>query len=220
MTDDARQTAHVFEKEVRRTVRLGYLLYLPPDYDEAGAPWPLLIFLHGMGERGDDLEQLKLHGPPKLIAEGRDLPFIVVSPQCSDTSFWPVETEGLDALLDELCATLNVDERRICLTGLSMGGYGTWDWAVQKPDRFAALAPVCGRGTPSKAGAIKDIPCWVFHGAKDETVPIDGSEEMVEALRAAGGTPKFTVYPEAGHDSWTETYANEELYEWLLEQRR
>ncbi len=220
MTDDARQTAHVFEKEVRRTVRFGYLLYRPPDYEENGGPWPLLISLHGMGERGDDLEQVKLNGPPKLIAEGRDFPFIVVSPQCPDTSFWPVETEGLGALLDELCMTLNVDERRIYLTGLSMGGYGTWAWSTAEPERFAALAPVCGRGAPGKADVIKDIPCWVFHGAKDETVPIEGSEEMVEALRAAGGAPKFTVYPEAGHDSWTETYGDEELYEWLLQQGR
>ena len=220
MADDARQTAHVFEKEVRRIVRLGYLLYLPPGYEESDGPWPLLMFLHGMGERGDDLEQVKLHGPPELIAAGRDFPFIVVSPQCPDTSYWPVEVEALSALLDDICARLNVDERRIYLTGLSMGGFGTWAWAVREPGRFAALAPVCGRGDPKKAHMIKDVPCWVFHGAKDDTVHLTASEEMVAALKEAGGAPKFTVYPEAGHDSWTETYDDPELYEWLLAQRR
>lgn len=203
--------------ETTVTVNIDYLLYLPKDYDEQES-WPLVMFLHGAGERGDNLELVKVHGPPKLISEGREFPFIVVSPQCPKNSRWyPFE---LTALLDELTAKLKVDEDRIYVTGLSMGGFGTWSLAAHTPDRFAAIVPICGGGERFIARYIKDIPVWVFHGAKDRAVPLERSEQMVEAVKAAGGNVKFTVYPEAGHDSWSETYANPELYEWLLEQKR
>jgi predicted peptidase len=113
-----------------------------------------------------------------------------------------------------------IDKDRVYLTGLSMGGYGTWALAAAHPEKFAAIAPICGGGNPAEAAKLARLPIWVFHGAKDPTVPIERSKEMVEAIKAAGGDAKFTIYPEAGHDSWTETYNNPELYQWLLAQKR
>jgi len=199
-----------------------YLLYVPDDYAKRDKPWPLVLFLHGAGERGANLDLVKKHGPPKLIAAGKAFPFLCVSPQCPKSGWWdrPAQIAALVALLDHLQATLNVDVDRVYLTGLSMGGFGTWALAMAHPGRFAALAPICGKGAPSKADRIAHIPTWVFHGAKDPVVPVRFSEEMVEALKKAGGQPKFTVYPGAKHDSWTQTYANPDFWKWLLAQRR
>ena len=217
----ARQQKCEFEAQIVKTVRLNYLLFLPDGYDEnAEKKWPFILFLHGAGERGDDLERVKFHGPPKLIEQGKELPFIIASPQCPESSWWTTENEALNALLDELVTKYSIDEDRIYLTGLSMGGFGTWSLAVTYPERFAAIAPICGGGDPKKANALKDIPIWVFHGAKDEVVSPEKSEEMVNALKEAGGDVQYTVYPEADHDSWTETYNNPKLYEWFLKHKR
>lgn len=211
------QHEHTFEAEIVKTVRLGYLLYLPKDYGTVPQKkLPLILFLHGMGERGNNLERVKVHGIPKIVEQKDDFPFIAVSPQCPGRSFWTMELEALNALLDEIIETYAVDTNRIYLTGLSMGGFGSWSLAIKYPDRFAAIAPVCGGGEPEKVSVLKDIPVWVFHGGKDQTVPLKRSEEMVDALKACGGNVKFTVYPDAGHDSWTETYDNPELYKWFL----
>ncbi len=198
-------------------VEMGYLLYLPEDYEKQEA-WPLLVFLHGVGERGDNLQRVAIHGPPKLIAAGKDFPFIVVSPQCPSNQWW--EPTELVALLDEIERTCKVDADRVYLTGLSMGGFGTWRLAAYVPQRFAAIAPICGGGEPYWGRQIAQLPTWAFHGAKDRTVPLKRSEDMIEAIKEAGGTPQLTIYPEAGHDSWTETYNNPKLYEWLLSQKR
>ena len=217
--------------ETTGTPSLKYLLYLPADYGRTDRRWPLLLFLHGAGERGDNLDVVQKHGPPKRIAAGEEFPFIVVSPQCPKGLWWT--PESLKILLDELAATYAVDADRVCVTGLSMGGFGTWALAIDQPGRFAAIAPICGMGDTKQAERIKHIPTWVFHGAKDNVVPIKGtrkfragekalygSQDMVDAIKAAGGKPKFTVYPDAGHDSWTKTYDNETFYDWLLQQRR
>ena len=214
------ETSHSFKTTVEKEVELGYLQYVPPEYNETEKDWPLMVFLHGMGERGDNLDLVKKHGPPKLIAEGKDFPFIVVSPQCPQWSWWPTEVEALDALIDRICSEYRVDEDRIYLTGLSMGGFGTWSLACHSPDRFAAIAPICGGGEPEKAEKIAHLPVWVFHGAKDNVVPVKRSKEMVEALKEAGGTPKLTIYPDAGHDAWTQAYNDEELYDWFLKHKR
>jgi predicted peptidase len=220
------QQAHTFEIEITQTVRLPYLLYLPPDYKpDSVQKWPLILFLHGAGERGDDLELVKKHGIPKVVEERQDFPFIAVAPQCPEGEWWPEKTRILSALLDEVMAAYAVDPDLIYLTGLSMGGYGTWSLATAYPERFAALVPICGGGLsivgfPERACVLKKIPIWVFHGARDEVVRIEESEKMVNALKACGGNVRFTVYPEAEHDSWTETYDNPELYAWLLQQRR
>ncbi|RPI70147.1 MAG: phospholipase, partial [Ignavibacteriales bacterium] len=138
--------------------------------------------------------------------------------QCPDGQWWSIS--DLDVLLNEITDEYKVDKKRIYVTGLSMGGFGTWELAIKYPDRFAAIAPVCGGGNSRLAGILKDLPVWVFHGAKDNVVPLKNSEEMVEALEKVGGNVKFTVYPDATHDSWTETYNNPELYEWFLNQSR
>ena len=208
-----------FEKVVVKTLKANYLLYLPKDYGkEAGKKWPVMFFLHGSGESGDDVEKVKMHGPPKLVAAGKEFPFLLVSPQ-SPGGGWNVET--LNGLLDNIIKNYAVDEDRVYLTGLSMGGYGTWAWALDSPKRFAAIAPICGGGMPRRAYALKDMPVWVFHGAKDPVVPVKEAEDMVAALKNAGaGEVKFTVYPDAGHDSWTATYDNSELYDWFLKHSR
>ena len=164
------------------------------------------------------LELVTMHGPSKLTAQGKEFPFIVVSPQCPIGEWW-LPAQLVD-LVDSLSVRYRVDLDRLYLTGLSMGGYGSWATAVQYPDRFAAIAPICGGGNPSLVGRIAHLPTWVFHGAQDSVVPLESSAVMVDSLEAAGGDVRFTVYPEAGHDSWTETYDNSELYKWFLQQRR
>lgn len=211
------QSDQRLDKDITVRARMNYLLFLPESYEKSDKPWPLIIFLHGAGETGTDLSLVKKHGPPKIVEAKKDFPFVVVSPQAPSFG-WRVET--LNALLDDVLAKHKVDPDRVYLTGLSMGGFGTWSWAAANPERFAAIAPICGGGNPKDAEKIKDIPTWVFHGAKDTTVRLKSSQDMVDALKKAGRDPKFTIYPEAGHDSWTETYNNPELYTWLAQQKR
>jgi len=207
-----------FEKEITIQVKLEYLLYLPNGYEKEGKAWPLVLFLHGAGESGQDLNKVKVHGPPKLAEAGKDFPFIVVSPQ-SPRMGWDAQT--LNALLDDVVSSYRVDKDRVYVTGLSMGGFGTWALAAAYPERFAALVPICGGGNTADAKKLAGIPIWVFHGAKDNVVPPSRSENMVKALKEAGAKNlKFTLYPKANHDSWTETYNNSEMWAWLLQQKR
>jgi len=195
-----------------------YLRYLPPGYDtDATARWPLMIFLHGAGERGTDVERVASNGPPRLIEQGRDYPCIVVSPLCSGSGWVAAE---LQAFIADVVKQLRVDPNRIYLTGLSMGGYGTWDLAVRYPDYYAAIAPLCGGGDPAQAYRLRDLPVWAFHGALDATVSVTYTQHMIDAIRQAGGDPLVTIYPTLGHDVWTTTYANEDLYTWLFRQNR
>src|SRR6267142_4844090 len=215
--EQADQQPKVFEKQV--TVRLNYLLFLPEGYAEnSDKKWPLMLFLHGAGERGSDVNKVKAHGPPKIVEKRKDFPFIVVSPQCPADSWWrPYE---LVALLDEIQKDYRVDADRVYLTGLSMGGFGTWELASQYPQRFAAIAPICGGGNAAQVRRLKDLPIWVFHGDADSVVPVARSDEMVEALKKVGADVKYTRYEGIDHDSWTKSYANEELYEWMLSHKR
>ena len=212
----------VFEKTVTRQIRLNYMLYLPEGYEASDAKWPLVLFLHGAGERGDDVTKVNIHGPSKLAAEGKKFPFILVAPQCPQNGWWSGMTEDLIALVDSMAETYRVDTSRLYVTGLSMGGFGTWSLITQHPYKFAAAAPICGGGDDVMARfRLQKMPVWVFHGGKDPVVPLQKSEVMVNALKQAGNpNVKFTVYPEAGHDSWTETYNNPEFYEWLLSHSR
>ena len=211
-----------FAARVEKTVQLNYLLHLPQGYITDGTEaWPLILFLHGAGERGTDVETVKKHGVAKIVERHEDFPFVTVSPQCLPDSWWWQEIEALIGLIDEIVETLAVDTERVYLTGLSMGGYGTWHLAAAQPDRFAAIAPICGgglwyEGFPEKVCVLEKVPVWAFHGAKDPSVPLEESAKMVRALEACGGNVRFTVYPDATHDSWTETYDNPELYEWFL----
>ena len=214
------QYPQTFKKTITKTVSCQYLLFLPEGYGEQKQDWPLILFLHGAGERGDDLEKVKVHGPPKIVESKKDFPFIVVSPQCPKDDWWPKMADVLINLLDDIVSRYNVDKERIYLTGLSMGGYGTWSLACEYPDQFAAIAPICGGGNPEKACNLKNVPIWVFHGAKDNAVPLKRSEEMVNAVKACGGDARLTVYSDVGHDSWTVTYNNEELYDWFLKHHK
>lgn len=223
-----RQAALVFARGRTPATRLKYLLFLPADYDtRSSRRWPLLLFLHGSGERGADVRLVAKHGPPRLAAHRPDFPFIVVSPQCPAGRTW--DPAMLLQLLDRVVARLRVDRRRVYLTGMSMGGYGAWDLAVTEPRRFAAVAPVCGGGDvlpillapPARERALRALPVWAFHGARDELVPVSESQRMIGALQRLGAREtRLTVYPDAGHDSWTETYDNPKLYEWMSSHAR
>jgi len=216
------QSALVFEATVQKAVRLPYLLSLPQGHGEdTHRRWPLILFLHGAGERGDDLDLVRKHGIPRVAEQRPELPFVALSPQCPCDETWFTVLDAVLALLDEVVARYAVDTDRLYLTGLSMGGYGTWYLATLCPDRFAAIAPVCGGGDwffgfPARVRVLRHLPTWAFHGAKDPVVAMEESAELVETLQACGGNVRFTVYPDAGHDSWTETYDNPELYEWFL----
>ena len=192
-----------------------FILDLPKAYD-GKKELPLIIFLHGSGERGTDIKKVGVHGIPKIAKKTEGFKFIGVSPQClrAEKARWL--TEDLDILLDYVLKTYKVDKKKIYLTGLSMGGYGTWAWAAKRPDVFAAAAPICGGGNPADASKYGKLPIWVFHGDKDRAVKIEKSQVMVDAIKKAGGNIKFTVYPGVGHDSWTKTYDNPELYQWFL----
>ncbi|HWL15020.1 MAG TPA: dienelactone hydrolase family protein [Opitutus sp.] len=195
-----------------------YLRYLPSGYaDEREKHWPLVLFLHGAGERGSDLELIKKHGLPKLIEAGRDFPFVVISPQCPPGEWWNIF--ALEGLIEEAARELRIDRDRVYLTGLSMGGFGTWALAVRHPERYAAILPVCGGGERQLARTLRDVPVWAFHGDADPVVPVERSQEMIDAIRKLGGSPRLTVYPGVKHDSWTATYDNPEIYDWLLSHR-
>ncbi|WEK35977.1 MAG: PHB depolymerase family esterase [Candidatus Pseudobacter hemicellulosilyticus] len=209
----AQQTAKQF------TQVTDYLLYLPEGYaNDTTQRWPLILFLHGAGERGDDIQKVAVHGPAKLVAAGKKLPFIIVSPQCKPNSWW--EPESLYSLLKQLKKDLRVDPDRVYLTGLSMGGFGSFNLGAKHPEEFAAIAPICGGGDPADGWKLRHIPMWVFHGAKDRVVPLSASQQMVDAIKPLNPGIRFTVYPEADHDSWTETYNNDSLFQWFLTHRR
>ncbi|MBL7745555.1 MAG: dienelactone hydrolase family protein [Chitinophagaceae bacterium] len=192
-----------------------YLLYLPDGYNsDTVKKWPLLIFLHGSGESGNDLEKVKLHGPPELVEKGKSFPFIVVSPQAKPREGW--EAENLYRLLQHIKQTQRVDEKRIYLTGLSMGGFGTWEFAMRHPEEFAAIAPVCGGGDTTEAWKLRNIAVWNFHGAKDDVVLPVLSDNMVNAVKRYNPSIRYTLYPDANHNSWDATYSNDSLYLWML----
>jgi predicted peptidase len=213
------QRVDTLRARVTIDVKLDYLTFLPRDYDkDPSKKWPLMIFLHGAGERGSEIEKVKTHGPPKIAASNGDFPFILVAPQCPEHRWW--EPPTVNALLEKVMAEHRVDPDRVYLTGISMGGYGTWSTAAAYPEKFAAIVPICGSGDPEVAAKLKHVPTWVFHGEKDEVVPIGRSERMVDAIKRAGGDVTFTRYPDATHDSWTVTYDNPKVYEWLLRHTR
>jgi predicted peptidase len=218
LTPQSRPAPASRDSQIGRQKPMPHLLYLPPGYgkDGGGKLWPVVLFLHGMGESGHDLERVKIHGPPKLVSQGKQFPFILVSPQ-TDHGWKPSE---LGQLLDSIESQYAVDRSREYVTGLSMGGFGTWAMLAEFPNRFAAAVMICGGGDPAKAASIKDTPLWVFHGEKDDVVPIERSRADVEALEKLGAEVRFTAYPDAKHDSWTATYSNPKVYRWMLKHRR
>jgi predicted peptidase len=211
------QAARHFEAQIRVTAQFDYLLFLPKDYGKFKQRWPLMVFLHGAGEAGTNLARLTTLGPPRIVESKPDFPFILVSP-LSPARGW--DPDKLNALLDEIIRKYRVDKDRVYLTGASMGGSGTWALAAAHPEKFAAIAPLCGTGNPADAPKLAKLPIWAFQGAKDPVVHLARAQEMVDAVKAADGNVKFTVYPDAGHDIWTRTYDDPELYRWLLQQKR
>lgn len=201
-----------------------YQLFVPRGFPNSAAKrqpksWPLLLFLHGSGERGSDIARVKVHGPPKYADTHADFPFILISPQLPADEDW--DTAKLDRILKHALATLPVDPDRVYLTGLSRGGHAAWRWAAAEPERFAAVAPVAGRGDPAIACALKDVPIWALHGDRDDVVTPEGSFAMARAIRACGGRQsRLTIYPDLGHNAWDPAYADPALYLWLLSHRR
>jgi predicted peptidase len=198
-----------------------YLLYLPEDYS-SNQPVPMILFLHGRGESNGPLSIVAKWGPPRRLAQGEQMKYIVASPQCPRNSFWSHDEQQrrLLELLAHLQKQYTIDPDRIYLTGLSMGGFGTWRMAADHPEKFAAAVPVCGRGDPRSASRLIHLPIWAWHGTEDQAVPFERSVEMVEAIRAAGGTKvRFTSLEHVGHASWQAAYQSDDVYAWLDRQR-
>lgn len=231
-----------FEKHLfvgRRGAKLPYRL-LKPSVVTRGERYPLVVFLHGAGERGsDNRAPLKWCVNDFAKPESRDKhPSYVVVPQCPKGQRWvdtpwdenrshplPAEpspsTRALMGLLDRMERELPIDSRRIYIGGLSMGGYGTWDLLARQPKRFAAAFPICGGGDPTMANSFAHVPIWAFHGADDDIVPIARSQEMVDALKSAGASNlRFSAYPGVGHHSWLNAFAEPGFFDWLFSQRR
>jgi predicted peptidase len=220
-----------------RGFTLPYRLLKPKDYD-ATQKYPLVVFLHGAGERGNDNFKQLVHGMNDFASDEimAKYPAFVIAPQCPDDRKWvevdwtleshtlpespSVSLEATSHLIDALQKEFPIDASRIYLTGLSMGGYGAWDMLARQPELCAAAVPICGGGDPAVAARFKDVPLWAFHGDQDTAVKPKRSREMIAALKAAGGTPKYTEYPGVGHDSWTATYANPAVHAWLFAQRK
>ncbi|MCC5808346.1 MAG: prolyl oligopeptidase family serine peptidase [Opitutales bacterium] len=210
-----KETKGTFSMEVTRTVTYPYLVITPEDFD-AEQPAPLMLFLHGAGERGDDLLAVKKHGPFSKLKE-LEINCILLVPQCPPGEGWVPEV--LAGLLDEVEARYVIDSSRIYVTGLSMGGHATWALAGFQPERFAAIAPICARGRSEDAAKLAGVSIWAFHGDADRVVPLERAQAMIDTVKAAGGEPRFTIYPDAGHDAWTPTYNDPEFYSWLFSQK-
>lgn len=215
------QVDRVFSFEVDgRKEELKYDLFVPADYD-GKKEFPLMLFLHGAGERGDDLAKVRVWGPPRLVKSRKDFPFIVISPQCPKNSWWTKQLTGLTRLVDHVAGELKVNKQKMYCTGLSMGGYGTWALCAKHPRLFAAAAPICGGGDVELAEKLTDLPIWAFHGGADRVVPVDGSKKIVARIKELGGKKaKLTIYEGVGHNSWSKAYATEELYKWMLSHSR
>jgi predicted esterase len=195
-----------------------YLVDLPVDYDkDPNKRWPLILFLHGSGERGNDLKKVRDQGLAKVLATGNKFPAVIISPQCPANEWW--QSCLLVKLLNDVTAKYRVDADRTYLTGISMGGFGSWALGLACPERFAAVAPVCGGSDLTDAARLKDIPLWAFHGQEDKTVPVTNTINMVAAIRQAGGHPHDTLYPGVGHGCWHLVYDTDAFYTWLFAQK-
>lgn len=199
-----------------------YLKYTPKK-PAANGKYPLLIFMHGAGERGcedgSELDLVAIHGYLARVAEGKEYPFMIAAPQCPREQYWGSYMESLNRFLDYLIANNNIDISRIYLTGLSMGGTASWLWALGNPERFAAVAPVCGEGICWYAEKLVDIPIRAFHGDIDDVVSPHESLSMVSAINKRGGNASLTLFPGVNHNAWDYAY-NDELVSWFMEQRK
>ncbi len=198
--------------------KMGYLLYVPENLPKENRK--LMIFLHGAGERGEDLEVVKVNGVPKLLAQGMDIPAVVICPQCPSDIVWTNIVFAVKELIDKTVEEFEIDKNLITITGISMGAFGTWEMGLTYPGLFAAMAPVCGGGMSWRTALLRDIPIWAFHGDCDDLVPIKNSLDMVDGVNANGGNAKLTIFHGIGHDSWTPAYEETTVIDWLLAQRK
>ncbi len=204
------------------SVTMPYVVYVPRDYTPT-KKYPVILFLHGAGERGNDGIRQTQVGIGSAIRSYPDrFPCLVVMPQCPADRWWRgEELEAAYGCLQQTMKEFSCDPQRVYLTGLSMGGFGSWEMVVKYPDTFAAAIPICGRGDTSQAEKIKHVPIWVFHGDADNLVPVAFSREMVDALKKVGSTVvKYTELPGIGHNSWDPAYSSAEVMKWLLEQKK
>lgn len=203
-----------------KTLQPNALVYLPAKYDSSRRKkWPLLVWLHGASGRGSNLDIVKRYGPPRVAEATGDFPFVVVSPQCTPGQLWS-DAAAIVALTDQIERSFRIDRKKIYLTGLSMGGGGAWFVASKFPDRYAAVAPMCGPTQPKDwAPGLRNVKIWCFHGEKDELIPVDRSRDMVDAIRRLGGKPKLTILKGQPHDI-TREYEDDRLYKWMLKQKR
>lgn len=214
-----------YQTEVRDSDGYKFLLFMPAsDAQMVNGKYPAIIFLHGIGERGSDLQILKKEGLPKILDGDKNFPFIVISPQCPATTEWYYSNENnvgkMESMIADVIRRYPVDTSRIYLTGLSMGGIATWYFALKVPGRFAAIAPAAFRGDGWSPCSASPIPVWAFHGALDNVIPLQLAQNLVDQFKACGGNIKFTVYPDLYHDCWTRTYSNPQLYTWFLQNRK
>jgi predicted peptidase len=207
-----------FKTKLTISVDFPYILHLPKNYIKKET-YPLIVFLHGAGERGDNTKLMKV-GLPTLLQAARAYPFILIAPQCPVDSWWTRELNGLSVFIKSFVNNYPIDKKRIYLTGLSMGGDGAWRLAALHPEWFAALAPICGRDKTNAVDKLKTIPTWAFHGKQDDIVPVNESRKIVRGINALGGDAKLTVYPDADHNAWDRAYKTPELYQWLFAQTK
>ncbi len=209
------------ELQTQTEENLEYYLYYPQDYDiDDPKGFGILVFLHGGGESGAELEEIKKNGPPKLLVEGKEFPFLVLAPQNPHKRKW-WNIHAVNQLVDEIIATNNIDVKRVYLTGLSRGGSAAWDLAVQYPKKWAALAVVCGMAPVPYAHWIdKKLPIWVFHGDQDAIISVQESDLMVAKLKEMGYSVNYTRYEGVGHNSWGRAYTTDALYEWIEKQKQ
>ena len=207
-----------FKSSNSSEVDLSYLLYLPDNYDEVDSSLPLVLFLHGAGERGDDLGLVKKHGIPKRIEKGDSFPFICIAPQCPREGYWdrPEYVNTLFALVDKVKENFSLKSNKVYGTGLSMGGLGVLEMAIQNPSFFSAIIPVCGGANLEQIDRLKSLPIWLFHGDRDMVHRVENSINIYQKLQSKNNNIHLTVYGNTGHDSWTITYDNDEIYNWLI----
>ena len=207
-----------YKKKNPEEVDLSYLIYLPDDYQQNKHDYPLVLFLHGAGERGTDLEKVKIHGIPKRVVDGAKFPFICIAPQCPKEGYWD-RTEYVNSLISlvkEVEHDYRVDSDKIYGTGLSMGGLGTLAIALKEPELFSAIIPVCGGAEMDNIQRLNQLPIWLFHGDSDDVHPVNNSILIFQALSPVNDHVFLTVYGDVEHDSWTQTYENKDIYNWML----
>ncbi len=213
----------VLETTMTTSVTLKALVTTPPDFDPATESLPMIVFLHGAGERGEDLEKIKIHGIPKYFSADpayRGLRVITVSPQCPSHLYWNLLARELHDFILHAAQTYHADPDRISITGLSMGGFGTWEMVLSYPDLFAAAAPICGGGISWRVPDQLKTPIRAFHGDTDEVVPAQLSIDMSETVNARGGCSSLVLFHHCDHNSWDPAYETTNVIEWLANSKR